>query len=110
VAEFDKLMMSLLFPTLATARASRNLCYYEYTPGGPGLAWDNIWVSYHNYRIGTYFVVMIYALVLHFSIGMLFEKYGSVPEIARIVIKYFSKNKGNYSRSHESSNLNREND
>ena len=83
VAEFDKIMMSLLFPTLATARASRNLCIYEYVPGGPGLSWDNIWVSYHNYRIGTYFSVMIYALIFHFSIGMLFEKYGSVPEIVR---------------------------
>ena len=88
VSEFDKTKMSLLFPTLATARASRNLCIYEYTPGGPGLAWDNLWVKYHNYRIGTYFVVMVYALVLHFLIGMLFEKYGSAPEIFRSAVKY----------------------
>lgn len=83
--------MSLIFPTLATARASRNLCIYEYTPGGPGLAWDNLWVKYHNYRIGTYYVVMIYALILHSLIGMLFEKYGSAPEMFRSLLKFFFK-------------------
>jgi hypothetical protein len=79
VKEDDKILMSLLFPTLSTARASRNLCIYEYTPGGDGLNWDTLWWTYHNYRIITYFAIMVYAFVLHFTIGMLFERYGSVP-------------------------------
>jgi hypothetical protein len=99
VSELDKILMSLLFPTLATARASRNLCIYEYTPGGPGLSWDNIWVKYHNYRIGTYFLIMIYALILHFIIGLLFEKYGSVPEIIKNIGKLFFKNEKTNFRS-----------
>lgn len=81
MSEEDKIFMSLIFPTLSTARASRNLCIYEYTPGGDGLTWDTLWWEYHNYRIITYFWIMLYAFVLHFSIGMLFEKYGSVPQI-----------------------------
>ena len=81
--------MSLIFPTLATARASRNLCTYEYTPGGLGLNYETIWWTYHNYKIITYYFIMIYAFVLYFSIGMLFENYGSVPEIIRSLKLYF---------------------
>ena len=89
VKEFDKIIMSLLFPTLSTARASRNLCIYEYTPGGSGLNHETLWWRYHNYRIITYFFIMIYAFVLHFSIGMLFEKYGSVPQIIMQIKHHF---------------------
>ena len=88
IAESTKIIMSLAFPTLSVARASRNLAVHEYTPGGEGLDYnDTLLEPYHNYRIITYFGVMIYALVFHFMIGMLFENYGSVPEI----INHFSK-------------------
>jgi hypothetical protein len=80
-------MMSLLFPTLSTARASKNLSTYEYTPGGQGLTWDTLWMKYHNYRVATYFAIMAYALVLHFAIGMLFEKYGCVSDLIKSLQK-----------------------
>ena len=47
-----------------------------------------MWETYHNFRISVYFGIMLWALVFHFSIGMLFERYGSVPEIIRNIIKY----------------------
>jgi len=82
--------MSLIFPTLSLARASKNIAIFEYTPGGTGLNFDEtLFGKYHNFRIITYFAIMIYALVFHFSVGMLFEKYGSVPEILRNIVKVF---------------------
>ena len=84
IDERTKTVMSIIFPNLATARASRNLCTFEYIPGGSGLNYhDTLWAPYHNYRIITYYLVMIFAFFFHLSIGMLFEKYGSVPEIIR---------------------------
>ena len=79
--------MCLAFPTLSVARASKNLAIYEYTPGGTGLNFDDtLFEPYHNFRIIAYFGVMIYALVFHFMVGMLFERYGSVPEILKNVM------------------------
>jgi hypothetical protein len=93
IAESTKVLMSMAFPTLSVARASRNLAVHEYTPGGEGLDYNHtLFDPYHNYRIITYFGVMVYALVFHFMIGMLFEKYGSVPEIIRNVAKFFRGN------------------
>jgi len=84
VTEMTKIGMSLIFPTLATARASRNISIFEYIPGGSGLNWhDTLWVNYHNYRIITYFGIMVFAFFFHLSIGLLFDKYGSVPEIIK---------------------------
>jgi len=81
--------MSMAFPTLSVARASQNLAIFEYTPGGSGLNYDyTLFEPYHNFRIITYFTVMLWALVFHFSIGMLFERYGSFPEIVRNVMKF----------------------
>ena len=83
-AESTKILVCLIFPTVSVSRASRNLAIYEYTPGGTGLNWDEtLFQPYHNFRIINYFFIMLYALVFHFSVGMLFEKYGSVPEILR---------------------------
>ena len=88
-AEYKKNLMCLLFPTLSVARASRNLAIYEYTPGGTGLNWDEtLFEPYHNFRIISYFGIMAWALAVHFSIGMLFERYGSVPEILRNFVKW----------------------
>jgi len=85
--------MCLAFPTLSVARASRNIAIYEYTPGGTGLNYDEtLFDTYHNFRIITYFIIMIYALILHFLIGMLFEKFGSVPEIVKNLIKLVKGN------------------
>ena len=67
--------MSFIFPNLATVRASRNLVIFEYNPGGGGLDWQQLWVSYQNYMIGTFFVVMVWALVSQFTIGYHIEKY-----------------------------------
>jgi hypothetical protein len=84
ISERTKVLMTMLFPNLATARASRNLCTYEYIPGGPGLNYhETLWIEYNQYRIITYYIIMVYAFFLYLGIGMLFEKYGSVPEIIR---------------------------
>lgn len=90
--------MSMIFPTLATARASRNLCLFEYIPGGSGLNWhDTLWVRYQNYRIITYYMVMVFAFFLHLSIGLLFEKYGSVPEILKnLKVTIFGRNRDEF--------------
>ena len=80
--------MSFIFPTLATTRAFQNTVIYEYTPGGTGLDFDyTLYKPYHNYRVITYFYVHLFAFFLHLTIGMLFEYYGSVPEIIRALIK-----------------------
>jgi hypothetical protein len=39
IAEVTKVKMCLLFPTLAIARANKNLVIFEYTPGGVGLTY-----------------------------------------------------------------------
>jgi hypothetical protein len=79
---------------LATARASRSLCLFEYSGGGTGLNFsDTLWIEYHNYRIITYFLVMIYAFVLYSTVGLLFEKYGSVPEIMNNFMVFFKSSK-----------------
>lgn len=84
IAEVTKIKMCLLFPTLAVARASKNLAIYEYTPGGPGLNFNQtLFEPYHNFRMISYFAIMLYALVVHFLIGMAFERYGSLPEILK---------------------------
>jgi len=84
IAESTKLLVCMFFPTLSIARASKNLVIFEYTPGGPGLNYnETLLVPYHNFRIINYFFIMVYALIVHFMIGMLFEKYGSVPEILK---------------------------
>ncbi len=93
VDESKKVILSLIFPNLATARASRSLCLFEYSGGGTGLNFnDTLWIEYHNYRIITYFLVMIYAFVLYSIVGLLFEKYGSVPEIIYNFMKLFMSN------------------
>jgi hypothetical protein len=82
VDERTKVIMSLIFPNLATARASRNLCIFEYSGGGTGLNYHHtLWLKYHNFRIITYFLVMIYAFFLNLTVGLLFEKYGSLPVV-----------------------------
>jgi hypothetical protein len=84
IPEIKKTIMSFIFPTLATTRAFQNTVIHEYTPGGTGLDWDStLFEPYHNYRVCTYFYVHFCAFFLHLSIGMLFEKYGSVPEIIK---------------------------
>ena len=95
IAERTKNLMCMAFPTLSVARASKNLAIFEYTPGGTGLNFDDtLFKPYHNFRIISFFGIMIYALVFHFSIGMLFERYGNVPEIIKnLQILVFGKQK-----------------
>ena len=94
ISEWTKVRMCLLFPTLSVARASQNLAIFEYTPGGTGLNYDEtLFEPYHNFRILSYFFIMLYSLVFHFSIGMLFLKYGSVPEIIRNFVKCVSRSR-----------------
>lgn len=84
IAESTKTLMCLAFPTLSVARASKNIAIFEYTPGGTGLNFDDtLFKPYHNFRVITYFFVMAYALVFHFMVGMIFERYGSVPQILK---------------------------
>ena len=40
-----------------------------------------LWEPYNDFRLGTYFLIMIWGFVLHLTIGLLFEKYGSINEI-----------------------------
>mmetsp|Transcript_24031 Transcript_24031/g.36976 ORF Transcript_24031/g.36976 Transcript_24031/m.36976 type:complete len:218 (-) Transcript_24031:3848-4501(-) len=73
--------MSIIFPTLATARSSRNLVLFEYKIGGPGLTYESIFTQYDQYRMATYYVIMAFSFFLHLSIGLLLERYGSIPKI-----------------------------
>lgn len=73
VPEVTKVLMSLIFPNLAVARASKNLVTFEYKPGGEGLTYESLWVNYENFRIATYFAVMGFSLVAQTSIGILVE-------------------------------------
>ena len=82
VSETKKIIVSLMFPNVAIARANRNLAQFEYKPGGHGLSFnETLFESLDNYRISTYFLVMTFALVSQMLIGFLFEKYGSLNEI-----------------------------
>ena len=81
VPEIKKVIVSVLFPTIATARASKNLSKFEYKPGGTGLDWDMLWKPYHEFRIGTYFIIMAWGFMSHLIIGLLFENFGSINEI-----------------------------
>ena len=42
IGENTKLLMSFIFPNLAIARATRNLCVFEYNPSGVGLNYQNL--------------------------------------------------------------------
>jgi len=75
VSETIKVMMSFIFPNLATARASRNLCVFEYNPGGLGLSSHTLFEPYQHYRIITYYIVMVWALFAQLAAGILFEKW-----------------------------------
>lgn len=89
IAESTKVMMSLMFPNLATTRACFCLVVYEFNPNGTGLGWDNtLWGKLHNYRVISYFPILTFALVFHFTLGMLLEKYGSAPAIWRTFMRY----------------------
>ena len=88
IAEIKKVIVSIFFPTIATARASRNLCKYEYVPGGTGLDWNILWEPYQEFRIGTYFIIMAWGLISHLIIGLLFENFGSINEIWRNFKRY----------------------
>lgn len=84
IAEWKKVALSLMFPTLSIARASQNIVIFEYTPGGTGLNFDEtLYAPYHDYRVITYFAIMVYSLVVTFAVGLLFEKYGNLPSIFR---------------------------
>jgi hypothetical protein len=94
IPERTKNLMGMAFPTLAVSRASRNLAIFEYTPGGTGLNFDEtLFEPYHHFRIISFGLIMVWALIAHFSIGMLFEKYGSVPEIIRNFIVLLKGNR-----------------
>lgn len=67
--------MSFLFPNLATARASKALCVFEYNPGGLGLNMDTLWESYEGYRVIWYFAVMAFALLTHSTMGLIIMSY-----------------------------------
>ena len=89
IAESTKIIMSMIFPNLATCRACQNLIVFEFNPNGSGLGWDHtLWGKNGNYRIITYFLVLTFALISHFTLGMLLEKYGNAPAIWRSLMRY----------------------
>ena len=89
IKESTKVIMSMLFPNIAIARANRNLVQFEYKPGGKGLSLeDTFFEPLDNYRISTFFLIMLYALVSQIFVGVLFEKYGTVSEIYNALRKY----------------------
>jgi len=89
IAESTKVMMSLVFPNLATTRACYSLVVYEFNPNGTGLGWDStLWGKLFNYRVISYFPTLTFALIFHFTLGMLLEKYGSAPAIWRTFMRY----------------------
>mgnify|MGYP000903434797 FL=1 len=89
IAESTKVMMSLLFPNLATTRACHSLVVYEFNPNGTGLGWDStLWGKLYNYRVISYFPTLTFALIFHFTLGMLLERYGSAPAIWRSFMRY----------------------
>lgn len=53
--------MSFIFPNLAIARATRNLCVFEYNPSGVGLNFENLFEIFQNYRIINFYYVMPFA-------------------------------------------------
>lgn len=80
----------MLFPTLSLARSCQNLAIFEYTPGGSGLNYDEtLYGKYHNFRIISFYLIMVFSLIFHFSIGMLLERYGSFPELIRSMTRKF---------------------
>ena len=68
-------MMTFLFPNLAIARASRNICVFEYNPAGEGLNFENLYESVYNYRIIYFYYVMIYSFFVYLLIGFLIERW-----------------------------------
>ena len=89
ISEVQKILMSLIFPNLATTRACFCLIVYEFNPNGSGLGWDEtLWGKLQGYRVITFFPVLLFALVFHFTLGMLLERYGSLPAIWRNFMRY----------------------
>lgn len=67
---------------------------FEYTSGSPGLYYnDCLWKPYHNFRIINYFFIMVYALVTHFMVGLVIERFGSLPGFFRYVRQTIRKSK-----------------
>lgn len=79
--ECYKLLMSIIFPTLATARSSNNLVKFEYFPGGQGINYESIFQQYDQYRMISYYLIMAFSFFFHLGLGLLFERYGSIPKI-----------------------------
>ena len=75
IGERTKNVMTFIFPNLAIARASRNLCVFEYNPAGVGLNYDNLYESIYNYRVITFYYVMAYSFILYLTIGVLIERW-----------------------------------
>jgi hypothetical protein len=89
ISESTKIIMSLIFPNLATTRSCYNLVVYEFNPHGTGLGFDaTLWGKIDGYRVITYFPVLLFALVFHFTLGMLLESYGSAPAIWKMWMRY----------------------
>ena len=80
--------MTFIFPNLATARASRNLVLFEYNPAGTGLSYTTLFENYQNYRISTYFIVMVWALLSQLVIGYYVEKYLDKKRFNHLALKY----------------------
>jgi N-glycosylase/DNA lyase len=55
VNEKYKIFISMIFPSVATARACKNVSMIEYQTGGSGLDWWNLFTPYNEYRVFLYF-------------------------------------------------------
>ena len=65
ISESTKVIMSLIFPNLATTRACFNLVVFEFNPNGSGLGWnETLTGKIGGYRVITYFPVLLFALVI----------------------------------------------
>ena len=82
ISEWKKVLVSLVIPNIATTRSSFNIVTYEWNVNGTGLAFDaTLFDKFNNWRVITYFPVLLWNFCLHISIGMLLEHYGSANQI-----------------------------
>mmetsp|Transcript_14546 Transcript_14546/g.22597 ORF Transcript_14546/g.22597 Transcript_14546/m.22597 type:complete len:122 (-) Transcript_14546:75-440(-) len=86
-----KIMLGLLFPNTATAKAGVIIAQFDYNPGGEGLTPGTLWQYVANFSVGYYFIIMIYGFFLQLGIGMLFRYYGSLPEILSSIKRAVTK-------------------
>jgi hypothetical protein len=78
VSEKYKIFISMIFPSVATARACKNVAMIEYSTGGSGLDWWNLFEPFQEYRVHLYFLVMVWGFWLHLIIGLFFERFGGL--------------------------------